>query len=133
MSGGFGSGTNIFGNTAPGTVDPFSFGALSFGTTNAMDAMHNRYTQLGLGTPSGGSPASAAASGGNLSYGGPGTAEQMDLGQLPSLVGGIPGMAAGALGEEQTNALNQPSGGSGGGGKGGGLGGLASLGGLGLK
>lgn len=111
----------------PGFVDQFSQGALGSAAGNAMQAMHNRYTQLGLGVPSG-SPQSAAASGSNLSYAGPGTAEQMDLGQLPSLVGGIPAMAEATLGQMQNAALNQGSGGGGGKGGGGGLGGLGSLG-----
>jgi len=138
--GGFGSGTNAKGNTAPGSVDPFSMGILQQNTGLAEEAMHNRYTQLGLGVPaqgqSGGphgAAAQAAASGSNLSYGSPGIPEQMDIGTMPSLVGGIQGMAEATLGQMQNNALNQPSGGGGKGGGGGGLGSIAGLAGMGLK
>ena len=137
--GGFGSGTNKFGNTAPGSVDAFSLGNLSFLGGQAEQAMGNRYQQLGLGIPSGGTgggpggPAvQAAKSGTNLQFGSPGTAEQMDLGSLPSLVGGIPGMMEATLGQMQNNALNVSSPGSSGGGKGGGLGGLGGLASIGL-
>ena len=132
MAGSFGSGPNLLGGAAPGYVDPFSMGGLQQATGSAMEAMHNRYSQLGLGVPSG-SPQSAAASGGNLSYAGAGTAEQMDLGQLPSLVGGIPAQAEATLGQMQNAALNQGSGGGSGGGKGGGLGGLTSLASIGME
>jgi hypothetical protein len=109
----------------PGFVDPFSLGVLGQQTGIAEQAMHNRYSQLGLGVPSG-SPQDAAKGGTNLQSTGPGTAEQMDLGQLPSQVGGIPAMAEATLGQMQTNALNQPSGVN----KLGGLGGLGALGGI---
>lgn len=107
--GGFGSSSDKSGS-APGFVDPFSMGILSQNTGLAMEAMGNRYSQLGLAAPGGGA----------------GTAEQMDLGQLPSLVGGIPGMSAATLGQMQTNALTTPTGGSAGSGTGskGGIGNL---------
>jgi hypothetical protein len=134
MGGGFGSGTNKLGNTAPGTVDPFSQALLAQNTGFAEQAMHNRYQQLGLGVPSGGTgagphgaAAQAAAGGTSLQYGSPGIPEQMDIGSMPSLVGGIQGMSEATLGQMQNNALS--AGGGGGGGKGGGgLGGLGSLG-----
>lgn len=115
--------SNAFATSqSPGTVDPFSLGMLGQNTGLSELAMHNRYQQLGLGQPSGGSPQGAAASGSNLQYGGPGTAEQMDTGALPSLVGGIPGMAGAALGQMETTALSQPTtSASTGGGKGSGL------------
>jgi hypothetical protein len=109
-------GSNVY---QPGQVDPFSLAALSAATGNAQTAMHNRYAQLGLGVPSGGSPQSAGSSGTNLSYGGPGTAEQMDIGSMPSLTGGIAGMSEAALGEMENNSLQlagQPIGGTGKGG-----------------
>lgn len=122
-------------NSAPGFVDPFSLGALQTATANSEQMMHNRYRQLGLGVPAqgtqggpGGTAAQAAASGQSLTYGSPGTPEKMDLGMMPSLTGGIPGMALATLGQMETNALSQSSGGGGGGkGGGGGLGGLGSL------
>lgn len=107
---GFGSGAGgAKSGSAPGFVDPFSQGLLAQNTGLAEQAMHNRYQQLGLGVPSGSAP-QAASQGGNLSYGGAGTAEQMDLGMLPSLTGGIPGMSAATLGQMQTNALSNATG-----------------------
>jgi hypothetical protein len=106
---GFGGGKSALGGIAPGTVDPFSSGLLAQNTGEAMQAMHNRYAQLGLGAPSG-SAQGAAAGGTSLSSAGPGTAEQMDLGQLPSLVGGIPGMSMATMGQMQDNALSSPTG-----------------------
>jgi hypothetical protein len=114
------------GKGAPGTVDPFSQGLLQQNTGMAMTAMDNRYRQqLGLGIP-GGHASQAAASGTSLPNVGMGTPEQMDLGMIPSLVGGIPAMSEATLGQMQTNALSSAAGGGGGKG-GGGLGGLGSL------
>jgi hypothetical protein len=99
--------TNPFGSGSAGIgqVDPFSLNTLAADTANAQTAMHNRYAQLGLGVPSG-NPSAAGASGGSLSYGGPGTAEQMDIGSAPSLTGGIAGMSNATLGQMETNALS---------------------------
>lgn len=56
------------------------------------------------------------------------TAEQMDLGNMPSLVGGIPAEIQAGLGEVQTQDLSMTStAGQGGGGKGGGAGSLLGL------
>ena len=94
----------------PGTVDPLSLGVLQANTSQAIQQMQNRYSQLGLG---GGSTANPS--------GGMGVPELMDIGQasgipgtpsepsgLPSLVGGIQGMAGATLGQMETNALQQP-------------------------
>lgn len=119
-----------------GTVDQFSQAALGQATDWASQAVHNTYTQLGLGKPAQGNvggphgtAAQAAASGQNLTYGGAGIPERMDLGTFPSMVGGVQGMAAATLGQLENAALNQGSGGGKGGG-GGGLGGLGSIAGL---
>lgn len=119
---------NILGTGAvpPGTVDPFSQQALTAAFGNADQAMHNRYTQLGLGVPSG-SPQQAAASGSNLSYAGMGTPEAMDRSFTPSLVGGLGAEASATLGEEQLNALNAGNVGSTSSKGSSGLGGLGSL------
>lgn len=93
----------------PGFVDEFSQGVLGEATGFASQAMANRYNQLGIGVP-GASPQSAAASHTNLSSVGPGTAQRMDLGGLPSLVGGIPGMAEATMGQMQNAALNPVAG-----------------------
>lgn len=106
---------NVLGTGAipPGTVDPFSQQALFSAFGNADQAMHNRYTQLGLGVPAqgnvggpGGTAAQAAAHGQNLTYGGMGTPEAMDRSFAPSLVGGLGAEASATLGQEQLNALN---------------------------
>lgn len=94
---------------APGTVDPFSLGQLASQTAQGTTAMNNRYSQLGLGAPSG-SPQSVAASGGNMSSSGPSTANLMDIGAAPSLTGGIAGMSEATLGQMETNAMTNPTG-----------------------
>jgi hypothetical protein len=89
-----------------------------------MEAIHNRYQQLGLGVP-GGDPShagqQAAASGTSLQPAGPSTMEQQDIaGQQ------LQGNAA--IGELQNATAGTGSSGGGKGGAGSALGGLASLG-----
>jgi hypothetical protein len=85
MSGTFGN----FGESgAPGFVDPFAFNAVGLGGGQAIQAMQNRYNQLGMGNS---------------------TPEAMDLGQLPSISGGLPAQIASTVGELQNSAL-QPMG-----------------------
>lgn len=118
-----------------GMPDLFSLGMLGGATQQADQAMTARYNQLGLsGNPQGGSPQSAAKAGTSLQPGGqPTTALSMDLGNTPSLAGGISGMEQAVLGQLENMALQSSGGGggggsSGGGGKGGGGGGgLGSL------
>ena len=66
----------------------------------------NRYHQLGLGVPDpntfGGNPATAAAAGGSLTYGSPGTAENLDI-------TGLGNLANAALGQLQVNNQNNPA------------------------
>lgn len=96
MFGSFGS------SGAPGFVPPSATAALGPAMGVSEQAMANRYSQLGLGGP------------GTTGGAGPeGTAEKMDLGQLPSLTGGIPGQFAAVAGELQNAALAQNPGGSG--------------------
>ena len=68
--------------------------------------MHATYQQLGLGVPDpsvyGGDPATAAAAGGSLQYGSPGTAEQTDQ-------QGLSNMANAALGQLQLSNQNNPA------------------------
>ena len=109
MSGFFAPGIGQPGGI--GGLSQFDMGAFANAQNKAMAAMGNRYNQLGLGGS---------------------TMAQMDLGQAPSLIGGIPGIAQAAIGEAQINAAqNQPQGS---GGKGtspaGIIGGLGQLGGL---
>jgi hypothetical protein len=120
-------GNANFGDTgAPGSVDPFTLGMLGQLAGQSSEAMTNRYKQLGLGVPSG-SPQSAAASGTNLNRAGPGTSEQMDLGSIPSLTGGISGMETATTGLLQNLNMTgspQQAGSKSGGSKGGTLGSL---------
>ena len=66
----------------------------------------NRYHQLGLGVPDpntfGGNPATAAAGGGSLTYGSPGTAENLDI-------TGLGNLANAALGNLQVANQNNPA------------------------
>jgi len=137
-SGGFGSSTSKAGGPGPGFVSPFDQQAVGQAAQLGAEVMTNRYAQLGLsgqgatpGTPGGPAGGIGVA---NIGRGmlpgsfGPGggipsetTAEMMDLGQIPTLTGGIPGEAIATIGEIQNaNLSNQSSGGGGGGGKGGG-------------
>jgi hypothetical protein len=94
----------------PGFVDQFSTGLLGGAASQSGEALVNRYNQLGLsGNPQGGTPQSAAAGGTSLQSGGqPSTALGMDLGQIPSLTGGLPGLFEAGLGQMQNASLNQP-------------------------
>ena len=133
---GFGGGeSKLTGTNAPGTVSPFDQQAVGNALNLNEQAMQNRYAQLGLSatgaTPgSPGGPAGGVGAGsGQAPQSGAGmpTAEQMDLGFLPSLAGGLPGEAEALMGQIQ-NANLQAAGGSGGGGKGGGgKGGMGSM------
>jgi|SRR5262245_10807290 len=91
MASGLGGTFGSFGESgAPGFVDPFALGAVGQGAGTSIQAMTNRYNQLGLGGS---------------------TMEKMDLGQAPSVTGGIPAEFAALVGELQNSALrNAPSG-----------------------
>jgi hypothetical protein len=117
----------------PGFVDQFSTGLLGGAASQSGQALVNRYNQLGLsGNPQGGTPQSAAAGGTSLTSGGqPSTALGMDLGQIPSLTGGLSGLFEAGLGEMQNASLNQPLNTTGKSGASSALGGLSGLGTLG--
>jgi hypothetical protein len=135
-AGGFGSSSSKTGGPAPGFVSPFDqqavFNALNLGS----DAMAHRYAQLGL-SAQGATPTSPGGPAGGIGANAPAgtmpqqamepTAEQMDLGQIPTLTGGLPGEALATLGEIQNANLSQSggAGGGSGGGKGGGAGSAA--------
>jgi hypothetical protein len=91
--------------------------------------MQNRYQQLGLG----GQAATPTTPGAFLTGS---TPFMMDVGETPSLTGGIPAEFQAVMGQLQNAALSNPSGGAGGG-KGGGKSaagaGLSALGALGGK
>jgi hypothetical protein len=136
-------GKSGFGQSgAPGALSPFDTQAAQMGANQSMTGMANRYAQLGLssqgatptspGGPAGGVGVGGGANFNNNNGAGMPTAELMDLGMAPSLVGGIPAEFEAMLGQLQTQDLAQTSqmansGGGKGGGKGG-AGGLASLG-----
>jgi hypothetical protein len=99
LMGGGGKGGGGGGDSlSPTQADQF-FTNVALGQNE--QAIHNRYTQLGIGTPGGGggNAKQAAASGGSLTYGGPSTMEQMDVGTIPSRTGGAIGMAEALSGQ----------------------------------
>lgn len=82
-----------------------------------IQAIHNRYQQLGLGVPSdtsAGAGARAAAAGTNLTYGSPSTMEGQDIGTIPTETGGAMGAAHALMGElfNPVNAAGLGPGGS---------------------
>jgi hypothetical protein len=112
MAGGTGGGGQ------PGQIQGSDTANALFGTQLSIGDMTNRYKQLGLGnlqaTPSGptsGAVAGVPGSGTTPTTGGsfgPGsTAMQMDIGQRPSLTGGIPQEFQGALGQGQFQDLSE--------------------------
>ena len=147
LMGGGGGGFGDFG--MPGHVSPFDMHAVDLGQGASMQAMTNRYAQLGL-SGTGATPHSPGGPAGGIGVAniganitgpeGPGvqpdpnqepTAEKMDLGQAPSLSGGIPAQFEALMGMIQNANLANASmsgGGGGGGGKGGGGGGKGGIG-----
>ena len=116
----FSSPFGSFGSAgAPGFLSPFDTGQAQQGVGTSLQAMTNRYQQLGLGQQ-GATPTSPGA------FGAGPTGYQMDIGQLPSLTGGIPEEFQAVLGQLQTANLNNQSGGGKSGGKSA-LGGLTPL------
>jgi hypothetical protein len=92
-----------------------------FGTQLSIADMTNRYKQLGLGatgaTPSGptsgavpGVPGSGTTPTTGGDFGAGSTPFQMDIGQAPSLTGGIPRQFQGALGQGQFQDLTETTG-----------------------
>jgi hypothetical protein len=97
--GGGGGGGSIFGG-----LSPFDVSMAEQAGQESATAIHNRYQQLGLGTPaSGGDPASPT-------YGGPSTMELQDLAQnqlqTQATIGEMENMGAGpAPGSALNNAI----------------------------
>lgn len=107
-----GKGTSTV--TGPGGLSGADVALAQQALGQNVTAIHNRYQQLGLGTPaSGTSPASAASSGTSLAYGGPSTMEQQDIGNLPTESGGAIGAEGALLGNlfNPTNAAGLGPGG----------------------
>jgi hypothetical protein len=85
--GGATSGAGGFGGAGQaGFLSPFDQSAFAGGQGQSLQAMANRYNQLGMQ---------------------PSTPEGMDLGILPSLTGGIPAEFQAGLGQTQTQDLGQ--------------------------
>lgn len=82
-------GGGIGASGAPGSLSPFATGVANQAAGQGVNAMINRYNQLGMGGS---------------------TPELQDIGQLPSLTGGIPAQGNALIGQLQTNALGSPSG-----------------------
>ena len=86
------SGAGGFGGAGQaGFLSPFDTSAFSQGQGQSLQAMANRYNQLGMAAPGGGMS----------------TPEQMDLGIAPSMTGGIPAEFQAGLGQVQTQDLGQ--------------------------
>lgn len=102
------SGTSALkgGQTVGGVNSPYDIGAIAAAVGQNISELHNRYSQLGLGVPDpnvfGGDPVTAAAAGGNLQYGSPGSSELTDIAGA-----GLAGQAA--LGTLQNQNINNPA------------------------
>lgn len=99
------------GQTSGGSgLSGFDLAAVQQALGQSISEIEARYKQLGIGIPAGGPDpggphglaANAAASGQSLQWGGPGTAEQTDI-------GGLQNMAQAALGQLQTNNQSNPA------------------------
>jgi hypothetical protein len=93
---GGGGTSSVFGNFgesgAPGFVNDFAQLAVNQGQIAATDITKNRYEQLGMGGS---------------------TPEQMDLGHMPSVTGGIPEQFKGLMGELQNTSAGISTAGAG--------------------
>jgi len=132
-TGGFGSSSSKSGGPGPGFVSPFDQQVVGQAAKLGSEAMVNRYAQLGL-SGQGATPTSPGGLAGGIGVGNIGTgmlpgtagvgggigseptAEQQDLGQIPTLTGGIPGEALAVIGDIQNANLQNTGGGGGGGG-----------------
>lgn len=101
-----------------GFLSPFDKNAFNTAQQGAISAITNRYQQLGLGQtgamPTGpavgatpGIPGSGTTPTTPGNFGAGPTAYQMDIGQAPSITGGIPAETQAGLGAVQTADLSQ--------------------------
>jgi hypothetical protein len=101
-----GGGSSKGGGTLGSGLSGFDINAIQQALGFGTEMISNRYHQLGLGVPDpnvfGGDPATAAASGGSLQFGSPGTAEKKD-------VSGLGDIANAALGQLQTTNISNPA------------------------
>ena len=77
-AGGGGKGGGGGGGGGSGGVSDFDFAMLQQAVGQNIEALQNRYKQLGLGVP-GGDPLQAALGGTSLTYAGPSTMEMQDV------------------------------------------------------
>lgn len=101
MGGIAGGGGGKGGGGGSGGASNFDIGLLEQAVGQNIEALHNRYMQLGLGVPSG-DPLQAALHGQSLTYAGPSTMEQQDISAQQQA-----GQAG--IGQVQANNINQPS------------------------
>jgi hypothetical protein len=101
-----GDGSSKGGGTLGLGLSGFDINAIQQALGMGTEAISNRYHQLGLGVPDpnvfGGDPATAAAAGGSLQFGSPGTAQQMDE-------AGLGNIANAALGQLENKNINNPA------------------------
>jgi hypothetical protein len=120
--GSLGSGSSKGGGILGDALSGFDINAIEQALGMGTETMSNRYHQLGLGNPDpnvfGGDPATAAAAGGSLQFGSPGTAQQSDIAGLGNIAQaalgqlsttnqqnpGIPGSAANVIQQNQQSA-----------------------------
>lgn len=116
--GAFGSAPSFGSPGGVGFLSPLDQNAAASGAGQSIAAMTNRYNQLGLGanaaSPTGpavgatpGIPGSGTTPTTGGSFGAGPTAFQMDVGEAPSTVGGIPAEFEALLGQVQTQDLGQ--------------------------
>jgi hypothetical protein len=99
----------------PGGLSGADVGLAQQALGQNIGAIHNRYAQLGLGVPAGGTTAGQAAQGGtSLAYGSPSTMENQDIGNIPTESGGAIGAEGAVLGSlfNPTNAAGLGPGGT---------------------
>lgn len=78
LAGGGGGGKGGGGGGGSGGASNFDIGLFEQAVGQNIEALHNRYMQLGLGVPSG-DPLQAALHHQSLTYAGPSTMEQQDI------------------------------------------------------
>lgn len=100
LAGGLGGGGGGKGGGGQGGASDFDLGLIEQAVGQNIQALQNRYKQLGLGVPSG-DPLQAALHGQSLTYAGPSTMEQQDVAAQQQI-----GQAG--IGQIQENNINNP-------------------------
>lgn len=99
LGGGGGGGKS--GGGGSGGASNFDIGLIEQAIGQNIQALHNRYQQLGIGVPSG-DPLTAALQGHSLTYAGPSTMEQQDVSAQRNILGPA------AIGQVQANNVRNP-------------------------